>query len=228
MASRLFFTLFALIVTSSSTLAGEVDLGGGVKLNLPTPSGFCDITDSQNPVDKDVRMTTASMMQKNGIRLLGVAADCQQLDDWHARKHLLDDHSQYGTPIANFGKRTPPAAVHQLCQSYRASGGKVDESVISRLNESVKELGGKIQFGDSPEFLGVLGETDTTCYTGRVQKIKTEIGTEKMQLSVSAGIDVKDRFVFLNLYTPYRDSDTLNHVLEHTRATVADVESANR
>src|SRR5215831_17448975 len=108
------FALVALVLAlaSPSAMAAQVALGG-VSINLPTPAGFCELSEG-NAADNRMLTTLGDIVSKSGNKLFAMSADCRQLTDWHARKRqLLDDYAQYQTPIATMESSSPPEPIRQ-------------------------------------------------------------------------------------------------------------------
>jgi hypothetical protein len=196
----------------------------GVSINLPVPAGFCELSGT-NPSDKRMLDTVGDLVTKSrGNHLLGMSADCQQLIDWRAGKRLLGDYGQYQAP--------PNAAANEetfkeTCSALRTQGGQtlsnVKKDLKARMEDAVKQM--KV---NDQKFAGFLGEDPTACYVALLQKLKSEDGTEVTQLTVLAITSVKDRFLFVNRYAPYVNSDTVNDTLTRLKATIAALLEANR
>ena len=195
----------------------------GVAINLPAPAGFCELS-SNNPVDKRMLETLGDAIAKSrGNTLLAMAADCQQLTDWRAGRRLLGDYGQYQAP--------PNAAANEetfkeTCTALRSQGGQTVSNVKKDLKARMEEAVRQTKVNDQ-RFAGFLGEDATACYVALVQKLKAEDGTEITQLVVLAITSVKDRFLFVNRYSPYVNADTVTDTLEKLKATIAALHAAN-
>jgi hypothetical protein len=75
MRSRLVFVA-VLAAAATSATASETVIGG-VSINLPVPSGFCELS-AGNPADKQMVANVSAVLTKGGIKLLNMSADCQQ------------------------------------------------------------------------------------------------------------------------------------------------------
>lgn len=213
-----------LIAATSHAMAQQATLGG-VTIKLPLPKGFCELSD-QYPSDKNVRTLTSNVLEQGGNKLLGFSAQCKQLTDYRAgTQRLLDDYAQYQTSIALMDK-VAPATVHETCDELRAEGSKIlakdEPDIKARMEAAAKNL--KVQ---QTSFVGVLGEDTQACYAGVIQKMQTQIGSEKTQLSVFAVTIVKKRIIYLYRFTVYNGEDSVNRTLAAIKADVAALYAAN-
>jgi hypothetical protein len=226
MLSRL--TLAALAVAAaaaSSALAGQGTIGS-VSVVLPPPGGFCDLTES-DPSDKRMITTLTDLLGKSGNKFLGMSADCRQLADWHARKRpLLDDYAQYQTPISTLDN-APTETVAQTCATLRAEGEKILANQLPDIKARVESTLKEIKMNET-NFLGVLAEEPAACYAALIQKIRTEAGTDKTQVTMFAVTIIKDRSVFVYRFAVYANANSVNEVLAKIKVDVAALIAANR
>src|SRR5689334_25280849 len=123
MLRRLTVAAFLVTAAAASAFAGQANIGG-VAVNLPAPSGFCDLSAS-NASDKRMLTTLGPLLEKSGNKLLAMSADCKQLSDWHTgKRQLLDDYGQYQTPIASMDK-PPSETVAETCATLRKQGEQI-------------------------------------------------------------------------------------------------------
>jgi hypothetical protein len=212
-----------LVAAASPSRAAQVSVQG-VSINLPVPDGFCELS-AANASDKRMLDTVGDLVAKSrGNQLLAMAADCQQLNDWRIGKRLLGDYGQYqAPPNATANEET----FKETCAALRTQGGQtlsnVKKDLKARMEDAVKQM--KV---NDQKFAGFLGEDPTACYVALLQKLKAEEGTEVTQLTVLAITAVKDRFLFVNRYTPYVSADTVNDALAKLKATIAALQAANQ
>jgi hypothetical protein len=225
MSSRLTFAVLALVAAASSALAGQGTIGS-VSVVLPPPGGFCDMTES-NASDKRMITTLTDLLGKSGNKFLGMSADCRQLADWHSgKRQLLDDYAQYQTPIA--GMDNPPTeTVAQTCAVLRAEGEKILANQLPDIKARVESTLSKIKMNET-NFLGVLAEEPGACYAALIQKIRTEAGTDKTQVTMFAVTIIKDRSVFVYRFAVYANANSVNAVLAKIKIDVAALTAANR
>jgi hypothetical protein len=153
--------------------------------------------------------------------LLAVSADCGQLEAWRASKlPALDDHAQYQTPIPAKDPYYPRApSVKQFCANARAQGEKTAAGATPDLNTRLEVAIKGAKYNET-SFLGVLAEDDDACYFGQLLKMRTEIGTEKNQVTIFATALVKGKILYYNLYTVYRGPDTVPAALARHQRNV--------
>lgn len=225
MLARLTFAALVLAAAASGALAAQATIGG-VSLNLPPPGGFCELSES-NASDKRMITTLTGLLEKSGNKLLAMSADCRQLSDWQTgKRQLLDDYSQYQTPIASMNQ-PPSETVAQTCATLRQQGNQILANQMPDIKARVESTLSKIKMNET-SFLGVLGEDADGCYAGLIQKIHTEAGTDKTQITVFAISIVKNKSVFSYRFAVYRNPQTADAVLGKLKIDIAALIAANR
>lgn len=219
MKGRLTFAIA--VALTSSAIAGQATMGD-VSLNLPAPAGFCEMRES-NPSDEQMLTTTANLLAKGGNKLLSMSADCQQLNDWRARKRpLLDDFAQYQASAKSIDKE-PVATIAQTCTALRNEGSKILASKMPDLKARVDATIKKLKVNET-SFIGVVAEDPNACYAGIIQQIHTEVGTDKTNLILFAITIVKNRGVFVyrtGLYGSEPVASMLSKLKDHVSAFYA-------
>src|SRR5262245_65976100 len=67
---------------------------GTASLNLPPPTGYCDLTEQQPSDARMIKVMGDLLAGRN--ELLAMSADCRQLQNWRGgTQPLLDDYAQY-------------------------------------------------------------------------------------------------------------------------------------
>ena len=225
MLGRLTFAALALAAAASAALAATTTIGD-VSVNLPPPGGFCELSAS-NASDERMISTLTDLLGKSGNKLLGMSADCGQLADWRtAKRKLLDDFAQYQTPIAGIDKPASES-VAQTCAVLRAQGDKILANQMPDIKARVESTLKQIKMNET-NFLGVLAEDPDACYAALIQKIRTEAGTDKTQVTMFAVTIVKSRSVFVYRFAVYHNANTVNAVLAKIKVDVAALMAANR
>src|SRR5262249_12416012 len=131
-----------------------------------------------------------------GNKLWRMSADCQQLNDWRTRKRqLLDDLAEYQTSIAMIDK-APVETIEQTCVTLRNEGDKILSNQMPDIKARIETTLKKIKVNET-SYIGVVGEDPDACYAGLVQQIHTEVGTDKVQLTLFAVTIVKNRNIFV-------------------------------
>ncbi len=208
---------------ASDAMAAQATVEG-VPISLPTPPGFCELS-SSNSTDQRLLGTIADALAKaRGNQLLAMSADCRELAEWRDGRRLLGDYGQYQAP------RTAAAneeTFHQTCAALRQQGGRTFTNLKSdaktRMEESVRQM--KV---NEQRFAGFLGEDATACYIALLQKLKAEEGGDVTQLTVLAITMVKGKFLFVNRYAPYVNTDSINDTWAKLKLTIAALQEANQ
>jgi len=225
MLVRFILASLALVAGTSMTIAADA-MVGGVQNNLPPPAGFCDLGDS-DPSDKRMLSTVADLVTKLGNKLLGMSADCRQLGDWRSHKRsLLDDFSQYQAPLSLIDKPMPEP-VKQTCATLRTQGDQLVAEQFPDMKARVESAMEKVKLNNM-SFMGVLAEDATACYAALLQKLHTEVGTDKTQVVMIAATVVKNKNVFVYRIAVYANSATLDRGLANLKADVRRLLAANR
>jgi hypothetical protein len=200
---------------------------GTVVLALPSPKGHCQLTEQQ-PADARAIKVVIDALAGTKNELLAASADCGQLEAWRAsRLPALDDHAQYQTLIPAKDLYLPRGpSVKEFCTATRAQGEKTAAGAIPDLKARLEAAMKGAKFNET-SFLGVLAEDDDACYVGELQKMRTEIGIEKSQLTISATTLVKGKILFYYLYADYRGPDTVSAALARHQRNVAALLAAN-
>jgi len=225
MLSRL--SIAAVLVTAAalSAFAGQGNIGG-VAVNLPAPSGFCDLAPS-NASDKRMLDTLGPLLEKSGNKLLAMSADCRQLTEWHTgKRQLLDDYGQYQTQIAGMDK-PPSETIAQTCTTLRNEGNKILANQLPDIKQRVESTLSKIKLNET-SFLGVLAEDPDACYAGLIQKIHTEANTDKTQITAFAVSIVKNKSVFIYRFSVYQGPNSIDTTLGKIKVDVAALLASNR
>jgi hypothetical protein len=225
MLRRLSLAAFVLAAAASSAPAAEATIGG-VSVSLPPPGGFCELSAS-NSSDQRMVSTLTDLLAKSGNKLLAMSADCGQLADWRTGKRkLLDDYAQYQTPIGSMDK-PPSETIAQTCATLRAEGNKILANQMPDIKARVESTLKQIKM-NSTSFIGVLAEDPDACYAGLIQKIHTEAGTDKTQVTMFAVTLTKAKSVFVYRFSVYRDAHTVDAVLGKLKVDIAALLAANR
>lgn len=180
MRSRLVFV--AVLAAVSTTATASETVIGGVSINLPVPSGFCELSAS-NPADNRMVTTISGLVAKGGNKLLNMSADCQQLADWRAHKrNYLDDYGQYQTATAQMDKlvASPEAAIKGTCQELRTQGSQITANQTPDIKARIEDTLKKVKLNEV-SFLGVLDEDTNGCYAAQLQKMQTDNGSRRLR-----------------------------------------------
>lgn len=221
--------LMALCLTCWAAAAKQ-DKVGDVLLNLPPPTGYCDLNEA-HPSDARMLSVIGGVLEKGGNRLLAMSADCRQLEDWRSGKRpLLANYAQYQTRRAAENAPLPAAPAELIkatCQQLRAQGESAASRMMSDVQKRFDEALTTIKYNES-KFLGVLAEEANTCYAALLSRIRAETGTDVAQVGMFAIMVVKGKLVFYYLFAPYVGAPGVTTQLDQLRHNVAALLAANR
>jgi hypothetical protein len=227
MGARVAFAIVAGFATATICAAVAKDARiGTATIALPPPPGYCELSEQQ---PSDARMITAiAGLLAGQNELLAMSAECRQLEAWRAgTRPVLDDFAQYQTLLRSKDSNFPRAeSVKQLCAAMRAEGEKTLAGVIPDIKTRAEAVLQDVKFNET-RFLGVLAEDANACYFALLQKMKTEAGTEKTQLTLAATTIIKGKIVYYYTYTVYVSADTVTAALARHQANVAALLAAN-
>jgi hypothetical protein len=201
--------------------SSQVQLGAA-RLNLVPPAGHCFLDEAQ---PSDARLAGILRQVFGGeFRMLQAFADCAQLRSWRTgQRKTLSDYGQFIVPADFIDKKLDGPSrpyVETICKIMRENGGQlVDQSapmVKQRFEEALK--GAQV---NEMRFLGVVGQDDTACYFGLIQKLVTEVGDPKTQVDVSAIAFVSGKMIYSNLYAVHEGDQTLSELMERQQTNVS-------
>ncbi|MEZ5773314.1 MAG: hypothetical protein R3D33_00990 [Hyphomicrobiaceae bacterium] len=202
---------------------------GEATIKLVTPAGHC-VMDAANPADARYIQIVNGLLEQSGNTFLGATADCKQLEVWrNSTDVVLDDSFQFQTR-AQFANQDLSAmrseVISAACATVRSQGeqilaeaGAVAAERIQKLMEGARQ--------DEVRFLGVLEENKDGCYAAMLQKMRTEIGTEKVQIGTIGITIVKGKVLYVALYSPYVDEAKIKTQYQQTRTAVEAILAAN-
>jgi hypothetical protein len=222
------FACAFLIATSAAgpLLAADATIGGQY-LKLPSPKGYCELSE-QKPSDVEMIQTITRLLKTGGNQLLGMSAECNQLNAWQGNpRKVLDDYTQYQTPIRASTAIARPENLKQICNATREQAANIISSNLSEFKKQYEDVKKNIQL-NSALSLGVLDEDPHTCYTGVLSTVKTQIGTEKIQLALNAITLVKSKIIFYIRFTVAQNADTPSIALRQHKVDVGALLAANR
>jgi hypothetical protein len=198
---------------------------GDMTVSLPTPAGYCDIDPTKQSDRKFAQVVEA--VRLSGNDMLGMSADCRELEDWRGgRRKLLEHMSQYQTQTSGRAQPFGVAAVKAGCEELRSKGEQINANVVPSVKENIaKAVKDVALHGQSS--LGFLDEDPNGCYYGFLQKLKADTGKEVVQLNILFMASIKERMVFFYLLAPYENDSSLSQLLARDKGFVAALKSAN-
>jgi hypothetical protein len=215
---------FFLCAGTIAALAFTAKVGSGTTLNLPTPKGFCELSTS-DPSEKRMLTLLGKNAELNGNTMLTIAADCKQLATWDAgKRQLMDDLSNYQMSPKLIDKTPEP--IRDTCEVLRNQGDQLTKEQTKGKQDNLAKLSRELAI-NSEKFAGVLDEDANACYSGFLQKIHTEIGTDRVTMTILAISVVRQQSVFFYRQGLFADTDPSDRLLAHTKDTIAALYAAN-
>jgi hypothetical protein len=210
----------------SIAIAAQVKVGSA-SINLPSPTGFCEMSASTAP-DSQMVGALSELVSKSGNKMLAVSADCRQLADWRAKKRqFIDDYANYQTTFSGIDSPAAPEPVKQTCSVLREQGTKILSNQVPDLKTRIEQTLQQIKLNEA-NFLGVLDEDAGACYGGLVQKLRVNDKTNRTQVTLFAATTVKNKSIFVYRIAIYANSATVPNVLGRLKATVGAFYAANK
>jgi hypothetical protein len=200
---------------------------GDVSVNLPPPAGFCELSDSQ-PADRRLLSIVRTLRSQSGEKLLAASADCEQLASWRAAlRPLLDDYEEYRVVLAEIDK-APDETIQETCATLRKEGSAIVSNELPDVKARLAALVKKAKVNEAT-FIGVMAEEEKppACYAGLVERLHTEAGTDKTQLTLIAATTVKNRRIYIFRSMIHTGPDTIDSGLAKLKADVAGFHKAN-
>jgi hypothetical protein len=217
-------TIILFAVAMAPALAGSAKVGSAT-ISLPAPKGFCELSATSDPSEKRTLTLVGEIAKGVGNRLLGMSADCQQLTAWDAgQRKLMDDLASYQSRVELEDKPQPP--IKETCATLRSKGDQITKDSFQEIKDNLQQVVRKLTY-DSISFAGVLDEDANACYAAALQKIHTEIGTEKVLLTEWATTLVKAQTIYVYRTGVYSGSNTSSELLAKLKETVAAFYAAN-
>src|SRR5262249_5756206 len=154
----------------------------------------------------------------NGNTMLTISADCKQLATWDAgKRQLMDDLSNYQVSPKLIDKTPEP--VHTTCDTLRTQGDQLTKEQTTSKQDNLAKLSKQLAI-NSEKLAGVLDEDTNGCYSGFLQKIHTEIGTDRVTMTILAIAVVRQQSVFFYRQGLFGDTDPSDRLLAHTKDTI--------
>ncbi len=200
---------------------------GSADVTLATPEGYCELTD-QEPSDARLLKIVGDLVKGVQNELLTMSADCKQLKAWRTGElPSLDDYVQYQTiAAAKESNLSRGPSIKEFCASMRAQGEKTLSGMAPDINTRLETAIKGAKFNE-PLFLGVLAEDAEACTFGLMQRIQTESGAEKVQVTIAATTIVKGKVIFYNYYTAYHGRETVPAALARHQRNITAMLAAN-
>lgn len=212
-----------------ATLRAEQASIGKAKIELVAPNGYCAL-EASRAADQQVLSVVQTALGA-GNRLIGMSADCSQLEDIRQGKPKpLANYAQYQTLTALMDGALPTAPasfIKQICTMMRAEG----EKIMGQLEPGMKsrmEFAAKNAKVNSVNLVGVLDEEDEVCYFAALISAVMPNGAKNDQLSLGAVTVVNGKLVYYYLFRPYAKPDDVTAALKQQKLNVAAFRAKNK
>lgn len=217
-----------LVASLTGGIAARQAMVGLVGVELVLPTSFCELDRTQSSDSRLFRQQTAQLAQA-GNRLLGIGAACSELMGWRLNVSLLDHFILFSADSRFISRPTPidPEAMRkQICDKIRAQAEQALSIGIAMANSQPEAIVRNVKV-NSMAVVGVDDNDPNACYTAVLQKMRTELGTEKLQLGIDSTVAIKGKILFSTLYIPYKDMEGVAKSLAENRKFVASWRAAN-
>ena len=215
-------TLAALfLAVSVSGALGLAAMIGDTFVKLPPPAGFCELTPSHEFDGRTVAAVSA-YMASDGIKLLAMSADCNQLAEAREGKRQLDDVAAYLVENSDMKMPTPFSVASKCSTCALRRKSPVGTDVDARLASAVEKV--KVSTADS---IGVIAEDDNACYTATLTKKRTDAGTQKVLVVLQANAVIRTKAILVHRQAVYQNPDAIKAVLPKLKSDVAAFVAAN-
>ena len=221
---RIAAVAIACLVTVLAAVAKDVQIGP-TTINLTLPSAYCELDDG-NAEDASLLKVMGDLPARS--HLLAAYADCKQLTGFRSGKETVpSDFAIYATPAGAMNIVFPDLTVKQVCAKLRTEGEQTLAGLWRENRLRVEGIIKGIKFNEM-QFLGVMAEESSVCYGASLVKLKTDVGTEKVEVSLFANTIIRGKFIIFSLYAPYVGIDTVPAMLSKHKSNVATLTAANK
>jgi hypothetical protein len=217
-----------LVASLTGPIAAKEVMVGLVGVDFVLPTNFCELDPTQSSDAQFIARHTAQMARA-GIQVLSISAACSELPGWRAGVSLLD-HFIFLSADARFISQPTPVDPEtmrkQICDKIRAQAKQALSISIAMANSQPEAIARNVKM-NSMAIVGVDENDPNACYTAVLQKLRTELGTEKLQLGIDTTVAIKGKILFSTLYIPYVGMEGVAKSLAENRKFVASWRAAN-
>lgn len=216
-----------LVASLTGRSAATEAIVGRDAVELVLPANFCEL-DPARPSDAQFIARATDQLAQAGLMALSISAACSELPGWRAGVSLVD-HYVFFSADARFLNKTPgdPETIRkQICDAIRAQATQALASGLAKINSRPETIARNIKM-NRMAVVGVDDNDPNACYTAVLQNVRTQLGTEKLQLGIDMTVAIKGKILFSTLYSPYVDMEGVAKSLAETRKFVARWRAAN-
>jgi hypothetical protein len=217
-----------LVASLTGRSSAKEAMVGPVGVELVLPTSFCELDSTQSP-DAQFIVRHTAQLAKSGVQFLSVSAACSELTVWRAGAGLLDHYIFYSTDARFLNQPTsvdPETMRKQTCDKIRAQATQAISVSIAKANSLPDAIARNIKI-NSAAVVGVDDNDPNACYTAVLQKLQTQLGTEKLQLLIDTTVAIKGKILFATAFMPYVDMQGVAKSLAENRQFVASWRAAN-
>lgn len=218
-------SLLILSAFITTAVSQEAKLGA-TSVRLPTPTGYCQLTESNNVDGRLISLLRESIRPN---QVLGQFANCTQLADWRSGKIAnLDDVFYYSARESMTRTETQASEndVKEFCDFVRAEGDKLFPSAMSEPKRRMEQALEGLKLNEA-RLLGILKQEPWACYWGMLQSLQTPGGGSKTNLTISVITLLKNKLVTGVMVTRYVDANAIDQVLAKQTSVVSNARNVN-
>ena len=217
-----------LMASLTDRIAAKEVMVGPVAVELVLPTGFCEL-DPRQSSDAQLIARYTAQLGRTGNQVLSISAACSELPGWRAGVSLLDHFLFFSADARFIGQSTPvdtETIRKQTCDNIRAHAKEALSLGMAMANSQPDAIARNIK-ANSMAVVGVDDNDPNACYTAILQKMRTQLGTEKLQLGIDTTVAIKGKILFSTLYIPYVDMEGVVKSLAENRSFVVSWRAAN-
>jgi len=217
-----------LVASLTGRIAAKEVMLGSVSVELVLPTGFCELDPAQS-TDAQIVSKFTAMLARSGLKILSFSAACSELPGWRAGTSLLDHYLVFSADSRFISQPIPGDAEtmrKRICEGIRTQAKQSLSAAIAMANSQPDAIARNVRM-NSATVVGVDDDDPNACYTAVLQKLRTQFGTEKLQLMIDTTVAIKGKILFSTLFVLYRDMEGVAKALAENRKFVARWRAAN-
>lgn len=215
-------------ITSAVAEEEIVEVGGTV-VRVVAPDGWCRLEPGRVS-DARVVGIMREGMERIGNTFVVTYVACGELERWRsARQRTLDN---YGLVAYSNGYRgfaysgTNAAFVQEVRKMMEKVGQEYIDDLAGRAAEVMEEIVPTTELGRMTH-VGIIGEDESSLYTGGTMPVETELGDRKVLAISYATTLLRKKIMFTYLYTRYHDALVFSRLLNEHKDWTARLRAVN-
>jgi hypothetical protein len=217
-----------LMASLTNPIAAKDVKVGTVSVELVLPDGFCELNPVRSPDNQHIAQQIAQLA-RSGVQLLSISAACSELKAWRTGAGLLDHYIFYSTDAQFVNRPTPfdPEAMRkEICDQIHAQAAQSTALAKAMANAEPDNIARNIKI-NSAAVVAVDDNDPNACYTAVLQKMQTQLATEKLQLLIDTTVAIKGKIMFATAFMPFVDMQGVARSMAENRKFVASWRAAN-